>query len=505
MRCWLGSLILTMTFAGAAAAQDTAAAPTLAHLTLDDALRLAQANSPTYRQTLTTVTPTRWAVRNAYGNLLPHVQVSSGFGYTGAGDANFGGGFTRSTSSLVSSDYNLSIGWDLNGRVLTGPAQEKARARANAADVGGAGITLRTEVSTQYFSALQAAAQTDVARQQVQRNEEFLKLATARHQVGQATLLEVRQAEVTKQNSDVALLRAEQADMTAKLELLRRIGIEPPVELDRIVLTDSFPVEEPHFQLAELLKMAGTANPALRSLEARRDGAGWDVRAAKADFLPSLSVQAGWSGFTQQYTNERLLLDQQLGTAQGQAAQCEFDNQLRTAMGVGGGIPDCFGAAGLSADGTTLLDPIRRQIHDQNSVFPFRYTGQPFRMNVSLSLPIFTGFGRSLRLAQARAQEQDADESLRARRLEVRTDVHSRYLEMHAAYRAIGMEAVARDAAREQLQLAQDHYRVGTGTSLEVADAQIAVQRAEGDYVNAVYDYHKAVVALEAAVGQPLR
>jgi outer membrane protein TolC len=38
-----------------------------------------------------------------------------------------------------------------------------------------------------------------------------------------------------------------------------------------------------------------------------------------------------------------------------------------------------------------------------------------------------------------------------------------------------------------------------------VADAQNAVQAAEGDYVNAVYAYHKAIAALEAAVGRPLR
>jgi outer membrane protein TolC len=46
---------------------------------------------------------------------------------------------------------------------------------------------------------------------------------------------------------------------------------------------------------------------------------------------------------------------------------------------------------------------------------------------------------------------------------------------------------------------------VGAGTALEVSDAQAAVQQAEGDYVNAVYDYHKAITALEAAVGRPLR
>ena len=47
------------------------------------------------------------------------------------------------------------------------------------------------------------------------------------------------------------------------------------------------------------------------------------------------------------------------------------------------------------------------------------------------------------------------------------------------------------------------HFR--PKASAPSSDAQTAVQRAEGDYVNAVYDYHKAVAALEAAVGRPLR
>ena len=72
------------------------------------------------------------------------------------------------------------------------------------------------------------------------------------------------------------------------------------------------------------------------------------------------------------------------------------------------------------------------------------------------------------------------------------------------AQAAITLES-NRTLAREQLQLAQDRYRIGQGTALEVADAQNAVTQAEADYVSAVYDYHQAVVALEAAVGRPLR
>jgi outer membrane protein len=339
----------------------------------------------------------------------------------------------------------------------------------------------------------------------VLRNQDFLALAKARYQVGQATLLDVRQAEVIKGTSDVALLRAVQAENEAKLDLLRRMGIESPVAIDQIVLTDSFPVTALNFQLDSLLAISERHNPLLRSLRARGHAARLDVRAAKTDFLPTLSFRAGWSGFTQQFTNEDLLLGQTLADAQAQAADCEFDNAVRTGLSLGGQTGNCFAAAGLMDGGGSLLDPVSRQIRNQNSVFPFSYTGQPFGANLTVSLPIFTGFSRSLRLSQARAQEDDAEEEVRGRRLQVRTDVHSRYLGILTAFEAIKVQGSSRDAARDQLRLAQDRYRLGAGTALEVSDAQNSVQRAEGDYVNAVYDYHKAIAALEAAVGRPLR
>jgi outer membrane protein len=339
----------------------------------------------------------------------------------------------------------------------------------------------------------------------VVRNVAFLTLAQARFQVGQATLLDVRQAEVIKGQSDVALLRANQVENEAKLELLRRMGVEPPVAIEQIGLSDSFPVTPPQLQLADLIAMADEQNPLLRSLRARQDASTWNVRAARSEFLPTLSLRAGWSGFTQEITDEGVLLGETLSSAQSDAARCRFDDQVKTSLGLGGQVGDCFGEFGLNSSGTALSDDLSRQIRDANDVFPFDYTGQPFQANLTISLPIFTGFSRSLRVSQARAQEQDADEDVRARRLQVRSDVHARYLGMQTSYQAIPVQEANRGSARDQLRLAQDRYRLGAGTSLEVSDAQNAVQRAEGDYVNAVYDYHKAVAALEAAVGRPLR
>jgi outer membrane protein len=516
MNRWFGLLSCLWCVPASGAAQDTTAAvqrdttvaarpaPSVS-LSLEDALRQARANSPGYRQTLNDAGPAKWGVRNAYGNLLPQLNVSSDLGYIGSGESNVGGGFIRSTSAFLTSGYNIGILWQLDGRALSAPGQQKALQHATDEDISGAGVALRTEIETQYLNTLQATAQVAVARQQVSRNADFLALAKARYQVGQATLLDVRQAEVTKGQSDVALLRAVQTENEAKLDLIRRMGVEPPVPVEQIALSDSFPVTPPAFNLDTLLQLADAQNPQLRSLRARRTAAGWNVRAAKSEFLPTLSVQAGWSGFTQQFTNENLLLNQSLAEAQAQAADCQFNNQVRAGLNLGGEVGNCFAASGLVDGGSALLDPVNQQIRAGNDVFPFHYTGQPFQANLRVSLPIFTGFGRSLRVSQAKADEDDADEDARARRLQVRSDVHARFLGLQTAYQSIGVQSANRDAARDQLRLAQDRYRLGAGTSLEVSDAQNAVQRAEGDYVNAIYDYHKAVAALEGAVGRPLR
>ena len=508
MTRWTALLALALAVPAVSAAQDSTPAPApapVASLTLEEALGQARRNSPSYRQVANDIGPARAGVRSAYGAFLPTVSADAGFGYTGAGQSNFGGTFFEQSSPSMNSSWGIGLNWQLSGRVLAAPATQKALRRATEAEIDNALVGLDADVTVQYLTALQAAAQTDVARQQVQRNQEFLDLARARHQVGQATLLDVRQAEVTKANSDVALLRAEQTASDAKLELLRIMGVTPPVPIEQIALTDTFPVAAPSWELEQLLETAARENSTLRSSFAREQAADVQVKAARSEYLPSLSVTAGWAGFTQEFTDENLLLSNQLRSAQGSFASCETQNQIRAGLTTPLPPIDCYAATGLAPGGGALDDDVANAIRDQNSVFPFDYTGQPFRANLTVTLPIFTGFSRSLRIAEARAQADDASEFYRAQQLQVRTTVHQRLLAVRTAYQASQVQEGSVAAARDQLRLAQDRYRLGSGTSLELADAQTAVARAETDFVNAVYDYHKAIAALEAAVGRPLR
>jgi outer membrane protein len=484
-----------------------------ATLTLAEALSQGRSKSPAYLQFLNDVGPAKVAVRNAYGRLLPQLDVAGSMGYVGSGSSTFGGETFNQVSPSLTSGYGITLQMNLSGANLTGPGTQKANLRATEQDVETATITLYNDITIQYLTTLQAVAQTEVARQQVQRNGEFLALAQARQNVGQATLLDVRQSQVTEGQSRVALLVAQQTENEAKLELLRRMGVTLPLSVTELALTDSFPVTEPSFDVEALIASAMTDNPVIRSLKAREDASEWGVKSAKSQYLPTLSFSAGWQGFTQEFTNTDLLLQGRILNNQFQAAQCDFQNALIGSL-PGGGVPgypnggivqDCKTVAGLDATGNALLPEVETALLQRNNVFPFNFSNQPFQAQVRISLPIFQGFDRNLQVARANAARDDAAELVRARELQVRSDVTARHLGLTAAYEAIGVQSNNQAMAREQLELAQTRFRLGSGSALEVTDAQTAVTRAEADYVNAIYAYHRAIVGLEFAVGRRLR
>lgn len=462
MTHWKRLYVLGLLFPSLAVAQQpTTSAPTAVlqpapstsagGLSLDDALASAVANNPDYRQWLNNENPASLAVKSAYASFLPGASVSAGINYTGSGTSNFGGTNVIKTSASRGSNYSIDLDWALNARVLATPGQSRANLRATQEQIESAKVQLRSAVLVAYLNVLQTNAQIDVVNQQVDRNKVFLDLAKARYQVGQATMLDTRQAEVTLGQSQVDLLVAKQLNADARLELYRLMGVAPPATFDQVQLTDSFPVAPPAYSLDSLLATAAVINPNLRAAEAFSDASKFNLTAVKGEYFPSIRASAGWAGYTQEYTD--------------------------TSAAGGGNTGD----------------------------YPWGTVSQPFSVFAGISLPIFDGLNRETRVSAAKAQRDDALETVRAQSLLVSTQVTSRYLAVGTTYQGIAVAEANRIAASDQLRLAQDRYRLGQGTALELSDSEGAVQRAEGTYVDAVYGFHKAVAALEEAVGRPLR
>ncbi|SVA98401.1 uncharacterized protein METZ01_LOCUS151255, partial [marine metagenome] len=59
-------------------------------LSLEEALEIARANNPGYRQVRNDIELADWGVRQAYGSLLPSASASGGTSWQGAGEQQFG-------------------------------------------------------------------------------------------------------------------------------------------------------------------------------------------------------------------------------------------------------------------------------------------------------------------------------------------------------------------------------------------------------------------------------
>ena len=471
--------------------------PVPANLSLADAITLARANNPAYRQTIHDRAPAAWGVRNAYASLLlPTVTASGGIGYAGPGQQRFlTSNFSQSVSTL-SSSYGFSLDWILSGQTLSQPGLKHAQLTAADADIAGAETNLVTAVTQQYLTVLQARDNLGVARQQLEHDVEFLRLAQARYDVGRASLIDVRQAQVARGNAEVVLLRAQTTVDVEKLRLFQQIGLTAPVDIQSVQLTDTFVVQAPTWKLNELLTLAEQQNPALKALRARESAAGWGVKAATGSWGPAVSLSAGWSGFTQKLSD----LGPSLAAIDRNAASNDSLCQYANTNWLNSGQP-------LAPCSVFYLDTAaqKQAVRAANSQYPFQFTPQPFQARLTISIPLWGNFQQPLQVSQAKAQQQDLQESVRARGLQVQTEVSQAYLTVATAYRTTAIQDTNRAAARDGLQLATERYRVGSGTFFELLDAQVAALRAETDYVSSVFDYHKALAALEAAVGRPLR
>jgi outer membrane protein len=209
-----------------------------------------------------------------------------------------------------------------------------------------------------------------------------------------------------------------------------------------VALVADLPVTAPTHSLEDLMTMAKQANPVLRSVQARRRVAEQVVKSARGAYAPSLGLQASVGGNAQALANES---------------------------------------------------------------FPTDFERNPYQISASLSLPLFDGFAREQRLQEANVSRSDAGYSLRRTELALTADVTSTRVTLQAAYEAVGLQTTNAATAREALQLAEERYRVGANTFVDLTTARGEYERAETDRIDAVYEFHRAFAALEAAVGRTLR
>jgi outer membrane protein len=485
-------LILLLCAAGPAAAQT---------LTLDEAIALARRNNPDFQAQRTDAIVADWNVRAAVAALLPGATASTTFQYQGSGTQRFGTftggdfGLTGTPSYLIS-NYAIGLNYQLSGQALLAPARERANRRAIEAAIDAAGFNLDAQVTRQYLAVARAQDAVTLARRELERAEDTRRLAQARVDVGAAIPMEVMQADVQRGRAEVALLQAETEAQTSRLRLAQVLG----TELDPAVgLAADFPIAPLDWSQDDLVAAARTAHPQMVAAQAAQSAADQSVRMARSAYLPTLDISTGLSGYARQSTNEQYLVDQARARVQEQQFQCELLNRISD------GLSEPLPGMPVNCSQFSLSPDQEAAIRSGNSVFPFNFTRDPVGVSLRISLPLFQGLNRERQIEAARVSAQDARYRLQSEEMRLRTEVSTAYLNATTAQRSVELELRNRDLSDEQLRLARERYRIGASSFIEMREAETEKARADRAYLTAVYNYHEALAALEAAVGRPLR
>ena len=462
-------------------------------LTLADAVALARRNNPTLQNSVNARRTAAAQVRAANGALLPSVNTSFSTGYREGRQQFFGGQAFGSTNDQLSSDVGGSANLNFSMATLSDRRAAKAGQEATEADIAAAEQRVKNDVTTQYLTALQAQARATLQDTLVATTAVQLQLAQARLQVGSGTQLDVQRAEVANGQQRVAALNQRNQAAIEIVRLFQQIGIDPVAGAR---LDPNLPAT-PTLDIASILDRAKQSNPQLEALRAREEVAARTVSSARSAYLPSLSLSASLSAFTQRYTNTGLLISQgQASAAQAQAG-CIRSEEVRSAVGLPNNLAACNQIVFTPGD--------EQDIKASQSKYPFDFTRNPYSLSASLSLPIFNGWRREQNIEQANVSRRNAQNDLRGQELRVVADVTASFMSLTAAQQTVTLQEQNVQTARTALALASERYRVGLASIVDLQQARGDYERAETDRITAVYDVQRAFTTLEAAVGRPLR
>jgi outer membrane protein len=288
-----------------------------------------------------------------------------------------------------------------------------------------------------------------------------------------------------------------QARNTIEIEKLRLFQLMGVPKSGDVRLTTAFTVAPATFSLAELLASARDQNATVLALKSRENVARLNVRRERGEYTPTLSISTGLSGYTYAYTNPAFPVDQARAQTDASRASCVRSEEVRAALGLSNSLAQC--------STIVFTDEMAATLRKQNSQFPFDFTRSPRSISATLSLPLFDGFARELRVQEAQVQQNNLQNQVRATEIQLTSSVTAAYLNLVTAEKTVALQQQNSAKALQELKLMQDRYRAGQATFIDLQESRAAYERAESERITAIYDYHKAFAVLENAVGHPLR
>ncbi|NTU97332.1 MAG: TolC family protein [Chlorobiaceae bacterium] len=295
-----------------------------------------------------------------------------------------------------------------------------------------------TDIKTAYFDALISRDQLRLIEQSIARWEESQKDTRAMFRQGIAADIDTLKAFLSVENLRPDLIQAQNRVSITMTKLKNAMGISPD---SSIVLTGKLEVLPSSYpsDIVSAYSEALVSRPDLRQIELQVKAEGEQVNAARAEHFPVLSAFGKW--------------------------------QTQTAFN----------------DDTALED----------SLWPVSSS-----VGLKVSLPIFTGFGISSRVQQAKIAQLQTRTRFEDLRANIRAEMEIRLSNFTESRKRIEVQSKTISVAERSYRISLLRFREGIGSRLELTDAELQLNKAKTNYLQAIYDYLVASVQFDRSLGR---
>ncbi len=280
----LGCLILGLLLAGVVSAQQQPGPPL--RLTLEDALRRAQSNSVPYQAAVTDARVAHEDKKQAVAGLLPGVNYNNSAIYTESNGVGSGVKFIANNAvHEYISQGNVHEGLDVAGFAEARRAAAIAAAARARQEIAARGLVVTVVQS--YYATAAAQKKLEIAQKAADEGERFLKLTQDLEHGGEVARSDVIKAQLQVNDRQRQLQESTLGLLNARLDLAVLVF---PKFNDNFEVVEDLHADVSLPTLTDVEARASHENPDIRAALETLSAASHSVFAARAGYLPSLSL-----------------------------------------------------------------------------------------------------------------------------------------------------------------------------------------------------------------------
>lgn len=299
-----------------------------------------------------------------------------------------------------------------------------------------------------FFDLVQQEQLLDVARDTLEVSQARLEREEVRSDLGGASTTDLLNARVNFNNDRTVLLNQELAVEISRKELNILLAQDPaqPVRIKKEITIPSL-----DFSLDELLSFARERNSELLVARQNKIVAEKGVKIARSSFYPAVTLSGNY-GY-----NDRELF--------------------------GGGFGGSFGGTSLGGGNT--------KSHTIDS-----------GIGLVVSFNVFNGNLDKIDFQNARIGLRNQELTLKNIENELEGLIREKYVTLQKRLETVEIEEQNVIAARQNLTLQQDRYRIGAADSLDFRDAQVNLVRAQSTLIIARFQSRVTLLEIQQLIGK---